>query len=411
MNFVATERTQNSIKLSWNAPVMSESTTIGGYSLSYKETDTTSPPVERMVPNTSPSVSWTVIGLNDCTKYEFILTAKSSDEVYCDPLKSLKVMTMPEPPTPVAKLSVSSADSNQILVEITPSDVSTRCSLPIAYRIMLLQGSKEINQIQTQMTRYAFTSGLQPNIQYTVTVKTVHMGEDLTSSAKTVDVQTAAASSNRPQPPNNLNASDVMADAIRISWSKPTSGAVSAYNVFYTDGNETGLVKIKESTTTSFLITALRPCTEYSITLQTVATVQEIDYLSEKTGVIKVKTANPVPSTPSSITLTQISETAINIKIPFDAASKCGSVVYALALFRRVNGRAVTVLNKYPTAGGNKLTKLNQLLDPYTSVAVNDLEPGYIYYANVANQDSESGKRGDLVQSADLFLLPDGLFT
>ncbi|KAL3311296.1 fibronectin 1 [Cichlidogyrus casuarinus] len=391
---------KNSIRLSWNAPSTIPGQVISGYQIRY-EADSFSQTAK------STATTYNLINLLACTTYSVAVTpfvVTGSNSLFCDETPLVFTQTFPPSPNPVFSLNATSPDSNQIAVSIVPGPLSapSSCTNTMYKLTLLTQGNTRVGEVEMSQNNFVFTKGIIPNTAYTVSARAIHSRSTETSAAIVMNVRTGTDSPNRPSAPTGLSAVGSTANSISISWTAPNE-KVSGYAVTYSSKSSSGFVRISNAVETSFTITGLNPCTEYSIKMQSINMVSGADLLSTNSSLEVVNsTANPIPSTPDSVTIAQLNYTSMLLTISDRNLVQCGSLAYSVEVFMKRTGRIIKIydyLLKPATGSTLTLLNLNQTVAP-------ELLEGYTYFTRVAAQDITANLRGFVVVSRDLYMVP-----
>ncbi|KAL3308432.1 hypothetical protein Ciccas_013036, partial [Cichlidogyrus casuarinus] len=326
--------------------------------------------------DTSPGKTFVLNGLKSETKYVAeAMVFDSATNVYSAPVTSTSFQT----------------------VKVESPSAPPSCTATL-YQLTLKQGDTQIAQVKISSTTYTFTNGIQPNTAYIVSAQTLHARSNDLSAAITKEVQTTGPSASRPKPPTKVVSTGSTSNSITLAWTAPTT-SVTGYAVSYSSSSSSGFVRITNAQATTTTITGLNPCTQYTIRIQSAATVSNAELLSEHSSPDLVKsTSNPIPSTPDSVTIAQVDYTTLKLTISDRNLVQCGTLVYAIELFVKKAGKIRKVHNELlkPTAAST-LTELS--LD---KAKVSDLMPGFVYFARVAAQDDTANLRGFIVVSPEL---------
>ncbi|KAL3309769.1 fibronectin 1 [Cichlidogyrus casuarinus] len=387
-SLAATTITGNSIALVWSAPTAKNKISITGYEVVYSGPSGESQTA--LVKSSIPII--TITKLQPCTFYSISVRAVGTQtgggKIESDLSEPLEIMTTAGTPEPIDSVTVTPINDETVEVVIK-DNLNRNCATPL-YTV----------SIRNSDTQFLFASSTLPG--KTFVFNGLKSGQNYASASVMVSVQTGTESSNRPNAPTGLSATGSTASSIGISWKAPDTN-VTGYAVTYSSESSSGFVRISNAVETSFTITSLNPCTKYTIRLQSINNVSGADLLSRSSSSDVVQhTANAIPSTPHSVTISQLDYTSMLLTISDRNLVTCGSIVYSVEVFVKRNGRIIKIYNALlePVIGSTvTLLNLNQTIAP-------EFLAGYTYFARVAAQDITVNIRGFVVVSPDLYMVP-----
>uniref|UniRef100_A0A452I2U4 Tenascin-R n=1 Tax=Gopherus agassizii TaxID=38772 RepID=A0A452I2U4_9SAUR len=191
---------------------------------------------------------------------------------------------------PITQLHFSHVTSSSL--NITWSDPS-----PPADRFILTynpRDKEETKQVMLDATkRHATLSGLQPSMEYIVSLVAVH---DLVSSEPIVGSITTGI-----DPPKNLTVGNVTKDSVMIFWAPPIT-AFDHYRVSYLSAQGRADSTAVANDVTEYSLSRLQPATKYEIILSSVRGREESERVS---SIVYTAMDHPLGLTATNVTPTE----------------------------------------------------------------------------------------------------------
>ncbi len=233
--------TSNSIKLTWNKNSSADS---------YKVKQIVNGQLKELVKTSSNSTtSYTITGLKPNTTYEFSVIAFKGSQYGTSARITIK--TTAAKPSAVTNLKGTSTSNSVTLSWVKNSGADS-------YKIkQIVNGQlKELVKISGNSTTTYVVTGLKPNTSYEFAVY-AFKGSQYSTAAK-ITVKTAAA---KPSAVTNLKGTST-SNSVTLTWTK-NSGADSYKVKQIVNGQSKELVKISGNSTTTYVVTGLKPNTTY----------------------------------------------------------------------------------------------------------------------------------------------------
>ncbi|XP_035684441.1 tenascin-X-like [Branchiostoma floridae] len=293
----------DTIQVTWQPPTQTNGDLLGYY-IYYQEVGST----ETSRAEAGPiETTYSISGLRPATEYIITVTAyteggesERSGEVLVSTLSGA-------PSTPLSVTAEGQAPDTITVTWQAPAD--TNGDLLGYYIYYQVVGSTETSQAETghEETTYSI-SGLQPATEYIITLTAYTEGGESERSGEVL-VQTLSGA---PSTPLGVSGEGQAPDAIRVTWQAPTetNGDLLGYYIYYNvfESEETLKAEAGPDDTT-YLISGLRPATEYEIYL----TAYTVGGESERSQSAFVRTLVGAPGAPASIRASSLGSEAIEV--------------------------------------------------------------------------------------------------
>lgn len=247
--------TASSIPVRWTAPTVGTRPFL--YTLQYRLSNTTNW-INWLIDATDSTVTATVSGLLDSTRYDFRVLARNTSGSTTSPVTSSATAGFAAGGP--ASLNASSPTSTTVF--LAWSAVATS---PVAYQVRYAPvGSPTFQNFAGPTSDTSMTvSGLAPNTLYNFQVQAKNINNSFESTV--VQFSTAGAAAFAPSAPTALTASNATINSITLNWNPPVTGDPAfAYQVEYQVAGATGWTPFKTPTVeTSMNVFGLTSATNY----------------------------------------------------------------------------------------------------------------------------------------------------
>jgi len=236
-------------------------------------------------------------------------------------------------------------------------------------------------QFGTSATTSLSITGLAPSTAYSMTVKAKDAAGNLSAASSPLSV-TTTADTTAPTAPTALVSSGVAATSFTLGWTSSTDNVGVTGYIIYKGGTQVGT-----STTTSYVVTGLAPCTAYSMTVKA---KDAAGNLSAASSTASVTTAGDTtaPSVPSALASSAVTATSFSLSwaASSDNVAVTGYIVYkggvqigtptttAFAVTGLTGSTAYSMTVKAKDAAGN-LSAASSPLSVTTSAAPDTTAP------------------------------------
>ncbi|ONI71316.1 hypothetical protein ALI144C_50960 [Actinosynnema sp. ALI-1.44] len=245
-NVKATNATENSIALSWEAST--DNVGVTGYEVF----------VNGQSKATVTGTSTTVDGLTADTEYTFTVLAKDAAGNKSDPSTAVKARTLKKPdvtaPTPPTNVRATTVGETSITLAWNASTDDTGVT---GYEVFV-NGQPKTSVAGTEAT----IDGLTRGTEYTIAVKAKDAAGNVSNPSADIKVTTTSKDTEAPTAPGNVRATGTTETAITLAWDASTDNVgVVAYEVYNGAANTS-------VTGTSATIGGLTPDTEHTFTVK-----------------------------------------------------------------------------------------------------------------------------------------------
>ncbi|XP_078687345.1 usherin-like isoform X3 [Branchiostoma floridae x Branchiostoma belcheri] len=293
----------NTIIVAWQTPAETNGELLGYY-IYYQEVGSTETSRAEAGPN---DATYIISGLRPATEYTITLTAYTEGGESERSGEALVSTLSGAPSTP---LSVTAEGQAPDTITVTwQSPTETNGDLFGYYIYYQVVGSTDALRAEAgpDETTYSI-SGLQPATEYIITLTAYTEGGESERSGEVL-VQTLSGA---PTTPLGVTGEGEAPDAIRVTWQAPTdtNGDLVGYYIYYKVFDSEEMLKAEAGPVdTTYLISGLRPATEYEIYL----TAYTVGGESERSQSAFVRTLAGVPGAPASIRASSLGSEAIEV--------------------------------------------------------------------------------------------------
>ncbi|XP_066294307.1 tenascin-X-like isoform X1 [Branchiostoma lanceolatum] len=326
LSVTADGQTPDSVVVTWQSPAENNGDLLGYY-IYYQVVGST----ETSRADTGPDeTTYSISGLRPATEYIITLTAYTEGGE-SERSGEVSVRTMSGVPT--TPLSVTAEGQAPDTITVTwQSPAENNGNLLGYYIYYQVVGSTETSRADTgpDETTYSI-SGLRPATEYIITLTAYTEGGESERSGEVL----VSTLSGAPSTPLSVTAEENAPDAIMVTWEPPTqtNGELLGYYIYYqvVGGTETSRAEAGPDDV-AYIISGLRPATEYIITLTAYTEGGE----SERSGEVLVSTLSGVPPTPSSVTAE--GEAPDSIKVAWQSPALTNGNLGGFRIYYRVLG-------------------------------------------------------------------------
>jgi len=325
-SLAASNTTQNSTKLTWNAST--DNVAVVTYSVYRSGTYI----------GAATTTNYTVSGLAAGTTYAFTVKGKDAAGNLSAASNTVNVTTLDTtvPSTP-ASLTATGTTESATTLNWTASTDNVRVTGYDVFRNGVL--------LATATTTTYTASGLNANTTYAFTVKAKDAAGNVSATSNSVSVTTLDTTA--PTTPTNLTATGTTQSATALSWTASTDNvSVTSYDIFR---NGTYLAS---ANTNSYAATGLNAGTTYTFTVKAKDAAGNISASSNTVSVTTLtnNTDSSAPSTPTNLTaaLTTQNSTALAWNASTDNVGVTGYDIFRNGVYlatANTNSYAVTGLN------------------------------------------------------------------
>lgn len=245
-NLTSSNLSATSVKLSWTAST--DNVGVAGYVV-YRGSDSIT---------TVATTSYTVTGLSALTSYTFTVKAKDAAKNKSTASNALTISTPAAPditkPSVPQNLTTSELTHNSVKLSWLASTDNVGVAGYTVFR-----GTDSL----TTVTTLSYTAtGLSASTAYSFTVRARDAAKNRSSASSPANITTLATPDvTKPSAPQNLTASDLTHNSVKLSWSASTDNVgVTGYTIFR------GTDSLTTVTTLHYTATGLSPATAYSFT-------------------------------------------------------------------------------------------------------------------------------------------------
>jgi chitodextrinase len=247
-NLTTSELTHNSVKLSWSAST--DNVGVTGYTV-FRGTDSLT---------TVTTLSYTATGLSSATAYSFTVRARDAAKNRSDASSTANITTLaaPDVTKPSAPQNLTASDLTHNSVKLSWSASTDNVGVT-GYTVF-----RGTDSLTTVATLNYTVSGLSAATAYSFTVRARDAAKNRSDASSPANITTLAAPDlTKPSAPQNLTASDLTHNSVKLSWSASTDNVgVTGYTVFR------GTDSLTTVTTLSHTVTGLSAATAYSFTVR-----------------------------------------------------------------------------------------------------------------------------------------------
>ncbi|XP_023207016.1 receptor-type tyrosine-protein phosphatase beta isoform X4 [Xiphophorus maculatus] len=239
-----------------------------------------------LLPNIEAQNSTTITAAS--TNTETTITAAPTTTTTERTTMTTEPATASKAPVNVSNLNVESITTSSVKVIWNKTDVAS-------YRVYWTKGEITSNETVTQ--NFKNITGLDPGVQYTISVTAVANDNTTEGHPDMVTVYT------KPEVVTNLSVFNVTTSSLLVNWTKP-KGSSSFYRIHWKDGRINDQRNVSE---TSLTISNLTAGEQYTITVTAVAA----DKLTE--GESKTSFNYTKPEAVNNLTVTEVTTTSVSL--------------------------------------------------------------------------------------------------
>ncbi|XP_078605593.1 usherin-like isoform X2 [Branchiostoma floridae x Branchiostoma japonicum] len=284
----------DSIKVAWQSPAQTNGN-LGGFRIYYRILGTSEKSSSEIGPD---EMMYSIRGLQPATDYVVTLSSQSEGgEVESERTSEIVVRTLSgAPSTPLGATAEGQApDTIQVTWQPPTQTNGDLLGYYIYYQVV---GSTETSQAEAGPIETTYSiSGLQPATEYIITLTAYTEGGESERSGEVL----VSTLSGAPSAPLSVSAQGQGPDTVIVAWQTPaeTNGDLLGYYVYYKAVGSTDVSRAEAGPDdATYIISGLRPATEYVVTLTAYTEGGE----SERSGEALVSTLSGAPSTPLSVT-------------------------------------------------------------------------------------------------------------
>ncbi|XP_072127626.1 receptor-type tyrosine-protein phosphatase H-like isoform X2 [Mobula birostris] len=301
-------RTTTSLTIQWTKP---NDTGASDYSYNITVTDLTNALIDNGITEKG-NTTFTATGLNPGVQYKLSVQSVTPNDTLSSPVELITTTN----PSPVTGLSVVTRTTTSLTIQWTkPNDTGAS---DYSYNITVTDLTNALidNRI-TEKGNTTFTAtGLNPGVQYKLSVRSVTPNDTLSSPVELI-------TTTNPSPVTGLSVVTRTTTSLTIQWTKPNDTGASdySYNITVTDLTNALIDNgITEKGKTTFTATGLNPGVQYKLSVQSVT---PNDTLSSPVELIT--TTNPSPVTGLSV----VTRTTTSLTIQWTKPNDTGASDYS----------------------------------------------------------------------------------
>eukprot|EP00058_Branchiostoma_floridae_P023774 XP_002609264.1 hypothetical protein BRAFLDRAFT_124749 [Branchiostoma floridae] len=284
----------DSIKVAWQSPAQTNGN-LGGFRIYYRILGTSEKSSSEIGPD---EMMYSIRGLQPATDYVVTLSSHSDGgEIESERTSEIVVRTLSgAPSTPLGATAEGQApDTIQVTWQPPTQTNGDLLGYYIYYQVV---GSTEESRAEAGPIETTYSiSGLQPATEYIITLTAYTEGGESERSGEVL----VSTLSGAPSAPLSVSAQGQSPDTVIVAWQTPaeTNGDLLGYYVYYQAIGSTEVSRAEAGPDdATYIISGLRPATEYVVTLTAYTEGGE----SERSGEALVSTLSGAPSTPLSVT-------------------------------------------------------------------------------------------------------------